>query len=103
MKLSHGQSSINQPEDLEGVDADGAVVVAVPDGDDDVLAEAGLLLEGGAARRLQAPPRVGRGGRREGRSVDMAGRSWEAHFENVSLFYRVLNLSRLKIIRGGWI
>ena len=72
-------SIYNQPEDLEGVDADGAVVlIAFPDGDDDVLAEAGLLLEGGAARRLQAPPRVGRGGRGEGSGVEMSGRSWEA-------------------------
>ena len=78
MKLSHGQSSVNQPEGLEDVDADGAaVVLAFPDCDDDVLAEAGLLLEGGAARRLQAPPRVGRGGRREGRGVEVDGRSWD--------------------------
>ena len=67
----------DKPEGLKGINADGFVFVAVvaPDGDDDVLAEPGLLLEGGAARRLQALPRVGRGGRGERRGVKMARRS----------------------------
>ena len=74
VRKSYRSFETNKPEGFEGIDAYGFVAVAIvaSDGDDDVLAEPGLLLEGGAARRLQALPRVGRGGRRERSGVEMA-------------------------------
>ena len=65
------------PECLEGLNADAAVVGIVTfECDDDMLGESRLLLECGAARRLQALPRIGRRGRGEHRRVKMSRRSW---------------------------
>ena len=63
------------PDCLEGLNADAVVGIVTFECGDDMFGESRLLLEGGAARRLQALPRIGRRGRGEHRRVKVSRRS----------------------------